>query len=256
METVRTLAAAILLAACSSGSGSGDSGPSMSAGATPYAAPTATDIVPSSNLAPDRGCLDAPGTLRALVTAWYPGSSGSPLSLNGNRDTTSLPDSFLAAAASAVRDVAPGYTAGDGVELSRADGCITHRFATFTNGDDTLVVSAWRVESEADPFWIPNENPFVALDDSTSSRLAITSLRCSQWHRTARRRGSPPTALGRRPWPRDGRRRWFRVPRNLRPAWPRRLPRSCCQSHGRCSRTCSTNGELSSEVRRRATGCR
>lgn len=139
----------------------------MSAGATPYAAPTATDIVPSSNLAPDRGCLDAPGTLRALVTAWYPGSSGSPLSLNGNRDTTSLPDSFLAAAASAVRDVAPGYTAGDGVELSRADGCITHRFATFTNGDDTLVVSAWRVESEADPFWIPNENPFVALDDST-----------------------------------------------------------------------------------------
>lgn len=161
------MAATILLAACSAGSGSGGGAPSTSAGATPSAEPTATDLVLVSNLVPDRGCLDEPGTLRARATAWYPGSAGGPLSLNGERDTSAAPDSFRTAAAAAVHDVAPGFTTGGGVELRRADGCITHRYATFTSGDDTIVVSAWRVESAADPFWIPNEGPFVALDDST-----------------------------------------------------------------------------------------
>ena len=161
------MAVAILLAACSAGNGSSGVGPSTSAAATPSAEPTAADVVPVSNLDPDRGCLDEAGKLNAHVTAWSPGPSGSPLRLDGERDTSAALDSFRAAAAAAVRDVAPEFTADDGFELARASGCITHRYAAFTSGDDTIVVSAWRVESAADPFWIPNEIEFVALDDST-----------------------------------------------------------------------------------------
>jgi len=120
-----------------------------------------------SNLDPDRGCLDGPGKLNAHVTAWYPGPSGSPLVLDGERDTSAALDAFRSAAAAAARDVAPGFATDDGFELRRAGGCVTHRYAAFTSGDDTIVVSAWRVESAADPFWIPNESEFVALDDAT-----------------------------------------------------------------------------------------
>jgi hypothetical protein len=46
-------------------------------------------------------------------------------------------------------------------------GCVTHRIAVFRHESDQILVGAWRVESAADPFWIPNEAPFAKLNDST-----------------------------------------------------------------------------------------
>ena len=161
------MAAAILLAACSSGGGSSGGGPLTPAGAGSSAEPTSTDAVPLSSRTPDRGCLDDPGTLRADATSWYPGSSGSPLSFDGESEESRALDGFRTAVAAAVRDAAPGFIADDGFELRAPSGCVTHRYASFASGESSITVSAWRVESAADPYWIPNEGPFVALDDST-----------------------------------------------------------------------------------------
>ena len=104
------MATTVLLAACSAGGGSGIAGPSTPAGAGSSAEPTSADVVPSSSRIPDRGCLDEPGTLRARATAWYPGASGSPLSLDGERDKSAALDAASGSHIVVVRAVAPDGT--------------------------------------------------------------------------------------------------------------------------------------------------
>lgn len=179
-----TIVVAIFLAACStSNSSAGDESITPSAvvasaqlGATSSSDPVATssahsvatDSIPIASVAADDGCLDEPGTLHAAASSWYPASSGGALTLNGDRSTSAALDGFRAAASVALHDVAPAFVASDGLEYQRAGGgCTTHRYAVFANDDAEVVVSAWRVQSAANPFWVPNEAGFVAVNDST-----------------------------------------------------------------------------------------
>lgn len=179
----RTVVAAVLLAACTASGGSGGaqsttpSGVLASAppGATSSAEPVTTssaqpragDSIPIASVAADDGCLDEPGRLHASASSWYPASGGA-LTLNGDRSTSTSLDGFRAAASAAVKDVAPAFVARDGLEYQLAGGgCTTHRYAIFTDDDAEIVVSAWRVQSAANPFWVPNEAEFVAVNDST-----------------------------------------------------------------------------------------
>ena len=126
------------------------------------------DSIPTVNAAADQGCLDEAGALHAHVTDWYPGGTGSPLALNGEQSTSTELDAFVSAATDALTAVAPGFVLTNHWENRRTvNGCVTHRYATYASGDDKIVVSAWRVESAADPFWVPNEAAFEAIDDST-----------------------------------------------------------------------------------------
>jgi hypothetical protein len=77
-------------------------------------------------------------------------------------------DRFVRRASRAIHRSAPGFVLDDRSQLKRSRrGCVTHRYATFTSGEKRLVVTAWRVNSAADPYWVPNERRFVRLDDST-----------------------------------------------------------------------------------------
>ena len=50
---------------------------------------------------------------------------------------------------------------------------MTHRYALFEAGEDEIVVSAWRVESAANPFWVANEQPFTVVDDETLASVGV-----------------------------------------------------------------------------------
>ncbi len=180
----RTIVAAILLAACSTSNSSGgdqsitpsgvitSAQPVATSSADPVATSSAhsvaTDSIPIASVAADDGCLDEPGTLHASASSWYPASSGGALTLNGDRSASSALGGFRAAASIALQAVAPAFVASDALEYQRAGGgCTTHRYAFFANDDAEIVVSAWRVESAANPFWVPNEAEFVAVNDST-----------------------------------------------------------------------------------------
>lgn len=127
------------------------------------------DSIPVDDLAADRGCLDEPGRLSAGASSWYPGRTGSPLGLNGDLGTSVEADRFAAAATAEIQRVAPEFVLNDAYEYRRSSGgCVTHRYAILTNdNEEQVVVSAWRLESAGDPFWVPNETGFVALDRST-----------------------------------------------------------------------------------------
>jgi hypothetical protein len=145
------------------------SGAVTSAQVTPQATEgVVADSIPTVNESPDRGCLDEAGTLRARVSDWYPDAAGSPLELNGERAKSTALDAFGTAASDAVTAVAPEFALDDQSEYRRTqEGCATHRYAVFVNGEDKVVVSAWRVESAAASWWVPNEAEFEALDNET-----------------------------------------------------------------------------------------
>ena len=127
------------------------------------------DSIPVDDLAADRGCLDAQDD-SARASSWYTGRTGSPLGLNGDLGTSVEAEEFGAAAAAAeIQRVAPELALNDAYEYRRSGGgCVTHRYAILTNdNEEQVVVSAWRLESAGDPFWVPNEGGFVALDRST-----------------------------------------------------------------------------------------
>lgn len=90
------------------------------------------------------------------------------MNLAGERAVGPELHDFEDAAAALLGQAAPGFVAVDRVEYRTApDSCATHRYVTFERGEDSLVVSAWRVVAAADPSWIPNEAAFVAIDDNT-----------------------------------------------------------------------------------------
>lgn len=126
------------------------------------------DSIPTLNQAADTGCLDTSGKLHAHAREWYPAQSGSALGLGGETGTSPALNDFVASATDALKSVAPGYVPSHPFELHQnMSGCATHRYARFTNGDDEVVVSAWRVESAASAYSVPNETDFIALDDTT-----------------------------------------------------------------------------------------
>jgi hypothetical protein len=126
------------------------------------------DSMAKSSPAADRGCVDEAGTLNADAPDWYPAGGGSALVLNGEPSTGVGLDEFEQAAADAVGQVVPGFALDSGAEYeSHPGGCVTHRYAKLTRDDDEIIVSTWRVESAADPHWVPNESPFDGLDSST-----------------------------------------------------------------------------------------
>lgn len=140
------------------------SGPVTRTVATPTDGPTG-NLIPVVNRAADSGCLDDRGNLRAAVRGWYPGPTGSALGLNGERRDSAALRRFQRAAAEAVAEVAPSFDIDGRSELqATSGGCVTHRYASFASGADQIVVSAWRVESAADPYWVPNEKRFRAVD--------------------------------------------------------------------------------------------
>ena len=126
------------------------------------------DSVPTIEGASDIGCLDQPGSLSADADAWYPADSSGWVHLAGEHSVGPKLDEFEDAAGLLVARIAPGFTATDRIEFrSQTDGCVTHRYLTFERGQDSLVVAAWRVVAAADPFWVPNEAPFVAIEEGT-----------------------------------------------------------------------------------------
>jgi hypothetical protein len=130
-----------------------------------------TSVAPAGPLRADRGCLDEPGTLDATAEDWYPGDSDGWLSPNSgtqfNVEGAALA-AFQQAATQAIATVATGVALDDGLEVyDPQQRCVTHRHARFTDGDADIVVSAWRVLSDANPFWVPNEAPFESVDEST-----------------------------------------------------------------------------------------
>ena len=173
--------AMVLPTAC----GSADAPTTSNSGATPTTvttAPIATspptspvtetsvaDSIPTVNAAADQGCVDEAGTLHADAAAWYPGDSGSPPGLGGSETTTSadLVD-FTATATAALTPVAPGFVLENQFEYhARVSNCVSHRYAVYSMGEERIVVSAWRLTSAADPFWIPNDAEFTVVDGST-----------------------------------------------------------------------------------------
>jgi hypothetical protein len=127
------------------------------------------------------GCVDEPGGQRDNVDGWYP-EGGGILDLAGDvAGSSAALDAFAQAATQAVANAAPGFVLGGIVEV-RDTGrrCATHRSAWFDRGEDRIGVRVWRVESAADPWWVPHEAlpligvpgpasvaSFVSIDDST-----------------------------------------------------------------------------------------
>jgi hypothetical protein len=140
--------------------------------AEPPSAATSAVIVPDSipfvNGAADSGCVDQQGTRKARAIDWYPGRTGGALGPNGDRVDVAAIDAFQRSAQASVAAAVNGFGRSSGFEFRRtAGGCVTHRYAIFDRGEDEVIVSAWRSESAADPFWIPNEATFAAVDDQT-----------------------------------------------------------------------------------------
>lgn len=127
------------------------------------------DSIPGDNaMVADRGCLADAGEMHADVSSWYPASAGGPLVLNGERGSSAEVERFGVAAHTALDDVAPGFTLTGDFEYRRpAGGCVTHVYAVLTDGDEEILVSAWRLESAGDPYWVPNEQTFATVDGST-----------------------------------------------------------------------------------------
>lgn len=131
-------------------------------------ASSASDSVPMIDTASDTGCLDQPGSLSADAEVWYPTVSSGWLHLAGEHSVGPELGEFEVASAALVGRIAPGFVATDRIEFrAQANSCATHRYLTFERGQDSLVVSAWRVVAAADPFWVPNETPFDAIDEGT-----------------------------------------------------------------------------------------
>ena len=89
------------------------------------------------------------------------------LGLSGTLSSSAQSDEFAATSERAVAELAPTFTLDNQFEYVGKTGCVTHRYAVFTRGEENIAVSAWRVGSVADPFWVPNEAPFRPLDDAT-----------------------------------------------------------------------------------------
>jgi hypothetical protein len=106
--------------------------------------------------------------MTADASGWYSGSAGSALVLNGERSTGVGLDGFEQAATDAVEQVMSGFALTSGTQYhSNPGGCVTHRYAKLKRDADEIIVSTWRVESAADPHWVPNESTFHAVDNST-----------------------------------------------------------------------------------------
>lgn len=115
------------------------------------------------------GCVDEAGTVRAPAGQWYqPGAAGA-LALTGEFVTTERFVDFTNDVDDAVGAHAVSFTASGASELARSStSCVSYRSVHFTRDDEAvIIVAVWRVEGATDPFWVPNEEEFVARDDST-----------------------------------------------------------------------------------------
>jgi hypothetical protein len=128
-----------------------------------------SDSIPTVNAAADGGCLEEAGTLRARADEWYPGRTGSPAGGRGGVLTTSAEmDEFVSKAIGVIGEAAPGFTPTSEAEYRASlDGCAVARHVFLAEGDEQIIVSIWRLQSAADPFWIANEAPFTTFDDHT-----------------------------------------------------------------------------------------
>jgi hypothetical protein len=128
-----------------------------------------SDPVPQSRNAADSGCLDERGTLRAHAADWYPADAPGSLLLGGSaQQAVAATDPFQVVAGAAVHAAVPSAVSRPGLEYSDTEaGCVTHRYASFTAGPDEIVVSAWRVESAANPQSVPDEQGFTLVDNAT-----------------------------------------------------------------------------------------
>lgn len=115
------------------------------------------------------GCVDEPGRLRAPAGAWYHQGAAGVLSLSGQIVESDKFADFGRAADDSVQNHVHSFVADSGYELAaQPDSCVIYRSAQFVRRDGSaIVVSAFRAEGAADPYWIPNEVTFSARDDAT-----------------------------------------------------------------------------------------
>lgn len=115
------------------------------------------------------GCVDEAGTLRASAGAWYHQGASGVLSLSGQVVQSDKFADFGRAVDESVQNHVHSFVADSGYELAaQPDSCVIYRSAQFVRRDGAaIVVSAFRAQGAADPYWIPNEVTFSERDDKT-----------------------------------------------------------------------------------------